>query len=202
MNRADILEHHECVTLKGFNMPSKRTKQIEVNASVARAAGGEDATYSTSINCTNFLETFEHNTSNKIVMTLELAEEWDEHQSKYATTWLTRMIATKRFHYINLPNNDLIYEKIEATATHDKEVNAMLKDFHLLRAALATDMIVISLDETIRLLFAKASHNVGEIQNIIWVNPDRTIEEQPVIWLKNGAPPEAHRQLSAYQPTK
>ncbi len=138
-------------------MPSRRTKRIVVNASVARAAGGEGATASTSINCTEFLETFGNNTSNKIVMTLELAEEWDKHQSNYAATWLAHMIATKRFHYIELPNNDLLNEKIEATATHDKEVNAMLKDFHLLGAALATDMIVISLDETIRTLFAVAS---------------------------------------------
>ncbi len=173
-------------------------KRIVVNASVARAAGGKEATASTSINCTKFLETFGNNTSNKIVMTLELAEEWDKHQSNYAATWLTNMIATKRFHYIKLPNKDVLNKKIEATTTHDKEVNAMLKDFHLLGAALATDMIVISLDESIRTLFAYASRQVGEIRDIIWVNPERIAEEQPILWLKTGAPSESHRQLFTY----
>ena len=73
----------------------------------------------------------------------------------------------------------------------------MEKDFHLLQAALATDRTVISLDETVRDLFKRASQQVGEIQRIIWVNPDRTAEEQPIIWLQNGAPPETHRRLSA-----
>lgn len=73
----------------------------------------------------------------------------------------------------------------------------MLKDFHLLGAALETDQIIISLDETIRGLFKGASQQVGEIRNIIWVNPDRTAVEHPIPWLQNGAPPEPHRRLSA-----
>lgn len=183
-------------------MRTSDVKRIVVNASVARAAGGEDATSSVSINCTEFFETFKDNTSFHVVMTLELSEEWDEHQSNFAATWIANMIATKRFHYIKLPNNSLLYEKIEATATQERDINAMLKDFHLLGAALATDMIVISLDETIRTLFAKASHQVGEIRDIIWVNPERTTEEKPITWLKDGAPPEVHRQLSEYLPTQ
>ena len=173
-------------------------KRIVVNASVARAAGGEDATASVSINCTEFLESFRDQTSHHIVMTLELSEEWDEHQSNFAAAWLANMIATKRFHYIKLPQNRTLHEKIEATATQEKDINAMLKDFHLLGAALATDKTIISLDETVRALFARATQQVGEIWDIIWVNPDRITEEQPITWLQNGPPPEVHRQLSAY----
>ena len=60
-----------------------------------------------------------------------------------------------------------------------------------------TDQTIISLDETVRRLFKRASQQVGEIRGIIWVNPDHTTEEQPIIWLQNDAPPEPHRQLSA-----
>lgn len=179
-------------------MRSRDMKRIVVNASVARAAGGENATASVSINCTEFLETFRDNTPHHVVMTLELSEEWDEHQSNFAAAWLANMIATKRFHYVALPQNKILHDKIEATANREKDINAMLKDFYLLGAALATDRIVISLDETIRTLFARATQQVGEIREIIWVNPDRTTEEQPITWLKNGAPSEPHRQLSAY----
>ena len=83
------------------------------------------------------------------------------------------------------------------TASAEDEVEALRKDFHLLQAALATDQTVISLDETIRGLFKRASQQVGEILNIIWVNPDRTAEEHPIAWLQNGAPSEPHRRLSA-----
>lgn len=178
-------------------MRARNLKRLVVNASVARAAGGVDATDSISINCTKFLEIFRDDSPHYIVMTSELSEEWDEHQSNFAAEWLGNMIATRRFHYIELPQNRALYDEIEATAVHEKDINAMLKDFHLLGAALETDQTIISLDETIRKLFKQASHQVSEIQNIIWVNPDRTTEEQPIVWLQNGAPPEPHRQLSA-----
>ena len=130
-------------------------------------------------------------------MTPELSEEWDKHQSNFAATWLRSMIARRRFAYLRPSQNTVLYDAIERTATGERDLEALRKDFHLLGAALATDQTIISLDETIRGLFRRASQQVGEIRNIIWVNPDRT-EEQPITWLQNGALPETHRQLSAY----
>ncbi len=178
-------------------MRSRGLKRLVVNASVARAAGGKGATASVSINCTEFLETFRDESPHHIVMTYELSEEWDKHQSNFAAAWLKSMIARKRFVYINPPQNTVLSDEIESTATREREVEALQKDSHLLQAALATDQTVISLDETVRGLFAQASLQVGEIRNIIWVNPDRT-EEHPITWLQNGALPETHRRLSAY----
>ena len=177
-------------------MHSRGLKRLVVNASVARAAGGAGATELVSISCTEFLETFRDESSHHVVMTFELSEEWDEHQSNFAAEWLGNMIATRRFHYIKLPQNRVLYDEIEATGVREADINAMLKDFHLLGAALATDQTIVSLDETIRGLFARASQQVNEIRHIIWVSPDR-MEEHPITWLQNGAPPEAHRRLSA-----
>ena len=178
-------------------MRSKDLKRLVVNASVARAAGGKGATASVSINCTEFLETFRDECPHHIVMTPELSEEWDAHQSNFAARWLKSMIARKRFDYITPPQNTALSKKIDTTATRERDLEAMQKDFHLLHAALVTDQTIISLDETVRRLFKRASQQVGEIRNIIWVNPDRTAEEHPIVWLQNGAPPEPHRQLSA-----
>ena len=88
-------------------------------------------------------------------------------------------------------------DEIERTAVGERDIEALRKDFHLLQAALATDQTIISLDETVRGFFTRASQQVSEIQNVIWINPNRTAEEQPITWLRNGAPPEAHRCLSA-----
>ena len=178
-------------------MRSRDLKRLVVNASVARAAGGKGATASISINCTEFLETFRDECPHHIVMTPELSEEWDAHQSNFASRWLKSMIARKRFDYITPPQDTVLSDKIDTTATRERDTEALRKDFHLLHAALATDQTVISLDETVRDLFKRVSQQVGEIRGIIWVNPDRTAEEQPIIWLQNGAPPEAHRRLSA-----
>ena len=178
-------------------MRSRNLKRLVVNASVARAAGGKGATASVSINCTEFLETFRDECPHHIVMTPELSEEWNTHQSNFAARWLKSMIARKRFNYITPPRDTALSDKIDATATRERDLEAMQKDFHLLQAALATDRTIVSLDETVRQLFKQASQQVGEIRNIIWVNPDRTAEEQPIAWLQNGALAEANRRLSA-----
>ncbi|MDE0316949.1 MAG: hypothetical protein OXM61_18875 [Candidatus Poribacteria bacterium] len=178
-------------------MRSRGLKRLVVNASVARAAGGKGATASVSINCTEFLETFRDECPHRIVMTPELSEEWNAHQSNFAARWLKSMIARKRFDYITPPQDTALSDKIDTTATKETDIEALRKDFHLLHAALATNQTVISLDEAIRHLFVRASQQVGEIQNIIWVNPGK-VEELPIAWLQNGAPPEAHRRLSAY----
>ena len=177
-------------------MRSRNLKRLVVNASVARAAGGEGAIASVSINCTEFLETFRDESSHHVVMTSELSAEWTEHQSNFSARWLKSMIARKRFVHAIPQENNTLSDKIERTATAERDIEALRKDFHLLHAALATDQTVISLDETIRRLFKRASQQVGEIRDIIWVNPELA-EEEPIIWLQNGAPSEAHRQLSA-----
>ena len=171
-------------------MRSRDLKRLVVNASVARAAGGVEATASVSINCTEFLETFRDECSHRVVMTPELSEEWDENQSKFAATWLRSMIARKRFDYVEPPVSQALRDEIEGTATSENEIEDMQKDFHLLEVARATDQAIISLDETVRGLFARATQHVGEIRDIVWVNPERMEEEEPLVWLQNGAPPD------------
>ncbi len=177
-------------------MRSRDSKRLVVDASVAGAAGGVDATAPVSINCTKFLETFWDKCSLHVVMTPELSEEWEKHQSKFAARWLKSIIARKRFYYVEPPVNQALRAKLEETAAGENQIEKMRKDFHLLEGALETDQIIISLDETIRRIFARATQRVGEIRDIIWVNPDHT-EEELLVWLQNGAPPEDHRKLRA-----
>ena len=181
-------------------MPSSDLKRLVVNASIAGAAGGEDATVSVSINCTVFLETFRDECPHHIVMTPELSEEWNAHQSMFAARWLKSMIARKRFNFVEPEVDREMRDKIERTATRENEVELMRKDFHLLEAARETDHTIISLDETVRGCFARATRRVGEIQHIVWVNPEHT-EEEPLVWLQNGAPPDEHRQLRTWAHT-
>ena len=130
-------------------MRSRDAKRLVVNASVARAAGGVEATASVSISCTEFLETFRDECSHRVVMTPELSEEWETNQSKFAATWLRSMIARKRFDYVEPPVNLALRDEIERTATRETEIEVMRKDFRLLKAARETDHTIISLDETI-----------------------------------------------------
>jgi hypothetical protein len=64
-----------------------------------------------------------------------------------------------------------------------EERDEILKDAHLIEAALHADWIVASLDERARALFHTAELNV-----VTWVNP---VSERTRIqaWLEEGAPP-------------
>ena len=177
-------------------MRSRDSKRLVIDTDVAQASGDEDATDPRAINCRDFLKEV-RSQEHRVVMTREISDEWKRHRSGFAFEWRVSMNARRRVVDIDPPEDEELRDKVTKTASDENESEAMQKDFHLLEAALATDQTVISLDETVRGLFKQASQQVGEIRDIIWVNPDRTAEEQPIAWLQNGAPPEPHRQLSA-----
>ena len=77
---------------------------------------------------------------------------------------------------------------------NENQREATEKDAHLIEAAIATDRLVTSRDEKARRLFGCASVAVGQLRQIVWVNPTKA-DETPIEWLRNGARAEAHRQL-------
>ena len=167
-----------------------------IDADVARAAGSETATHPRAKHCRDFLDEV-LTLSHRVVMTERINNEWKNHQSRFARRWRVSMDARKKIDRIAPPEYMEIRDKVTNATSDENEIEALQKDFHLLQAALATDQTITSLDETIRRLFKRASQQVGEIRNIIWVNPDKTAVEHPIAWLQNGAPPEAHRKLYA-----
>ena len=178
-------------------MRARDSKRLVIDADVAGTCGNKVLPDPRAINCRNFLNVV-LSLSHCVVMTEKISDEWKRHASPFARRWRVSMDARRKIdRTIDPPENENLCTKIVNTARSERQRENMEKDFHLLQAALATDQTIISLDETVRQLFKRASQQVGEIQDIIWVNPDRTAEEQPIGWLQNGAPPEPHRQLSA-----
>lgn len=178
-------------------MIEKVSKLLVIDASVARAAGGEDAKSPTSKYCRDFLLAV-LNISHRVVMTPDIRKEWDKHQSSFARTWLRTMVAKKRLEYRNdIVINDELWKGVEDFTDFDNQRKAMVKDLLLIEAALLTDKIIVSLDERVRELFDKAAEQVEELRNIVWVNPAKS-EEQAISWLENGATAEPERMLGFY----
>ena len=177
-------------------MRVRDSKRLVIDTDVVQSSGDEDATDPRAIHCRDFPKVV-RSQNHKVVMTREISDEWKRHQSRFALEWRVSMDARRKIDRINPSEDEELQDKVTNTASDEDEIEAMQKDFHLLQAALTTDQTITSLDETVRQLFKRASQSVGEIRNIIWVNPDRTAEEQPIVWLQNGAPSEAHRRLSA-----
>jgi hypothetical protein len=85
-------------------------------------------------------------------------------------------------------------KKMERTTVYDRDREAILKDAHLIEAAIATDSIVISRDETARSLFAEATKTVDALRGVVWVNPENS-DEGSIDWLEKGAKVENKRRL-------
>ncbi|HAG83222.1 MAG TPA: hypothetical protein DCL61_19275 [Cyanobacteria bacterium UBA12227] len=180
-------------------MSAKRvSKRLVIDASVGRSSGGEEATYPTSVHCRDFLKAV-LDICHKVVMTPDIRDEWNKHQSEFARKWRSQMVAKRKFEFLDVPVNEELWNQIDLLAGTDKQRAEMFKDLRLLEAALVTDKTVISLDDnTARRFFSKAAAQVDELKDIVWVNPDKIEEEQPIEWLQNGANPEPDRQLGTW----
>lgn len=174
-------------------MPTKISRRLVIDASVAHASGGEEAIFPTSKNCRDFLKAVQ-TISHRVVMTTAIIEAWNNHQSNFARRWRVSMETRKKVVRVNTPVEDNLRDQIKRIVTSDKARHAMLKDIHLIEAAKVADQTVIALDETVRNLFATVGQRIGEIRNIVWVNPDKA-EEHSISWLGNGAKPEKKRLL-------
>ena len=104
------------------------------------------------------------------------------------------MFARKLVCKVDAPANDQVHRNRERYALSENKRDAMLKDTHLIEAALQADKIVISMDETVRYCFGEVAHQIQPLKLIVWANP--CISEEAVIdWLQRGAPLEKERLL-------
>lgn len=154
-----------------------------VDASVASAAG--QTLHPSSRRSREFLVQV-LKISHRIVMTAALAREWDQHQSLFARTWRASMRSHAKVVDIAPAENADVRRQVDMSPT-------VMKDLHLVEAALATDKLVISLDDR-----AREELRVEATKNVTWVN---AVAEggHAIYWLRAGANPVPHWKLG-YRP--
>jgi hypothetical protein len=176
-------------------------KRLVIDASVARSCGGPEANYPTSIHCRDFL-TAVIKLCHQVVMSPDIRDEWNKHQSRQAQVWRRQMVARRRL--IVQPKSErdpVLWDFLENMATTDREHHEITKDICLLEAALASDRIIISLDEnTARKYFHEAASTLKLLRSIAWLNPDKIETEQPIAWIQADCPFEEHRLLGYRKP--
>lgn len=172
-------------------MSSAQSKRLVIDASVATSTGerGERG-----VRCQAFLRVMIDETYHRLVMTREIGAEWDIHSHPFARRWRRSMNAKRRVDRPNVDHDAAFRLKIERASQTEKALAAMEKDLRLIEAARITDKRVISLDDTARKFFSAVSSQVGELGDILWVNPINE-GETPTQWLTDGAPNEEQRQL-------
>jgi hypothetical protein len=183
-------------------MSTKNSKLLVIDASVLKASGDENAIYPTSKHCYQFLQNVLE-ICHRAVLTRALETEWNNHTSRFGQAWRGKMERRGKLIRIkSLEDSDLrakIYmADILLENLTENQRSQVKKDIHLIEAALATDKIVVSLDDnTARRFFTLAAQGVeelSELKAIAWINPDKP-EESSIAWLKGGANPEPERLL-------
>jgi hypothetical protein len=127
-----------------------------------------------------------------------MREEWEKHSSVFAATWLTSMRSLCKLRPVpDLPTDELL--RLFRSAISDRSVQTIVeKDVHLVAAALASDRLIVSLDDRVRRHLASLSARHTRVGATCWVNP--CIEtEHALEWLQSGAPTDASRQLRNYR---
>jgi hypothetical protein len=174
-------------------MANPRSQSLVIDASVARAAGPEDAVHPTAKRCRDFLLAV-LSICHRAVFTQAIADEWKKHQSGFAKQWRLSMFARKKIDRLDVPEDVAFRDQLTQATTKDKDRNAMLKDSHLIEAALLSEMRIVALDEIVRGHFRAAAASIGRLKEVCWVNPDKP-DETPVDWLQAGAPADNFRKL-------
>lgn len=175
-------------------MAIKNSKRLIIDTSILFSAGYKDA--GDSKTCRDTLETV-ISVCHRAVLTSEINEEWTKHgKSGFTQSWLTRMRRRNKL-YETKAQNDELRNKIEVLDLDEEKKQVMLKDVHLIEAALIADKTVLSLDEEARILFCSFSKEIEELQDIVWVNPIK-LDETCIAWLNKGARPDKVRRLPKY----
>lgn len=151
-------------------MSANQSYRLVIDASIARASGGEAAVHPTATCTRNFLLNVLE-ICHKAVMTPEIGAEWDRHQSSFARKWRRSMVARRKLIVIDSVGRDDLRRQIDQGVSSDNDKAAMLKDFHLVEAAIATDRRIVALDDEVRTLLSKESLMVSELRDVVWVNP-------------------------------
>lgn len=163
-------------------MPALVLARIVVDASVARAAGGEDAIYPVSKQCRDILSAI-LDICHHVVMTTEIYSEWKRHHSTFSRKWRVQMLGRKKVDIFGDVGNELLLSNIDELDIDDAIKNIMKKDVLLISAATATDRIILSLDDNARRHFAAAATDIPLLRDIVWMNPAGDFENL-TNWLK------------------
>lgn len=175
-------------------MSSAESKRLVIDASVATSTGERGPRGEM---CQAFLRIMIDETAHSLVMTKEIGAEWDIHSHPFARRWRRSMNAKRRVVRPSVEQDSALSNKIEQASPTEKALDAMKKDLRLIEAARSTDNRVVSLDDNARRFFSIVSCSVGELREILWVNPVSETET-PIKWLMDGAPSEKERLLRSF----
>jgi hypothetical protein len=169
-----------------------RSRLLVIDASIARSSG-DTSQHPTAQLCCEFLQAV-LTLCHRMALTPPIREEWNKHQSRFASRWRTSMMARKKIEIVKVASEHSLANRLTRTGRNEYVAAILEKDRRLIEAALATDQRVASLDDQVRKHLQATVAKLPEVAAVCWVNPAKS-EEQCIAWLKSGAPAERPRML-------
>jgi hypothetical protein len=170
-----------------------RSKIVVIDADITQAAGKPQSTDPRSRKCRNLLYTILE-ICHRASLSPDLLVEWKEHSSKYARQWHISMHARKKIIKTQSKQKNDLRHRIEGVLVGKPERDRTMKDFHLVEAALDSDCLIFSMDETAYGDFCQIADAIPELQKIMWINPIK--DDDIVNWLQDSAPHKKEKCLS------
>lgn len=180
-------------------MPRSYSKKLVVDKDVFCAAGLKSDPKSRSFVCRNILDAI-FEICHRVVISKDINREWrhdlDQHPARYGFAWLAKMQSKRKV--IKLENDELTEIKLDSITASVNCEAAIRKDIHLVEAALASDIRIISMDEAVRKCLSKTLDQFENLKPLLWVNPERE-SDKCLAWLKAGAPLRKKLRLDQYK---
>lgn len=106
-----------------------------------------------------------------VLFTASITDEWERHASTYSTRWRVMMMSRGLAISRKDKKSSLLRKTVALVLTDPADVAALLKDIHLLEAALAYASRVVSGDDRSGRLANKVAEQFEALQRIQWVSP-------------------------------
>jgi predicted nuclease of predicted toxin-antitoxin system len=168
---------------------SKQSRLFVVDASILYGAGEKEGYSAVCMSLLNAILTICH----RAVITKDILQEWNKHQSNLAKKWRASMVGQRKLVKLDQVDrnffDDQVTENVPAGDINKKR--ELLKDTHLLAAAYAADKLLLTADVKLYSLCKE----YGIQQNIEWltVSQNNGLEE-------NGAVLDRLRDLATTRP--
>jgi hypothetical protein len=172
----------------------KPSRRLIIDASVARSATMSQD--STSTACREFLQEV-LTVCHQVILTHEIEREWqyvalqirsraDEVRSRFLVGWMFAMGRKGKLLHPHVGSDATLRQKINHLGLPGQARQAISEDLHLIEAALATDLIVVSRDDEVHGLLRGITSSCSEIRKVVWCNPV-SLGHEGVEWLRKGA---------------
>ena len=150
---------------------------VVIDADIARSVGESEHPFSS--NSRKLLNTIKDDSTLKIAFCPKLKHEWDKHQSNFSLRWRASMVAKKRM--LHLHTEAVTVIAIQNANISDKQKQIAEKDAHLVDLALASEQFIVSNDKTASDVFCIIADNSNDLNCLIWVIPNETLDALIII---------------------